>query len=212
MSLDSLPPPTSSIPRWLPAALGGLLALSLLANGVLLARGPRVEERTRTVTVATPPPMPPECPPPPACPSAECPPCPACADAGVRLARATGTGTGTRPPRTPPPDEAMAAQGEGEIQNAAATAERDPVQVAAQRSVANGTDRIVNSRSPAAAERFIRRTLPSFASMECAFRDPAAAEHVRMQLRPMNALLPPATRLSEADLVRYERELRCPRE
>ena len=106
----------------------------------------------------------------------------------------------------------MAAQGEGEIQNAAATAERDPVQVAAQRSVANGADRIVSSRSPAAAERFIRRTLPSFASMECAFRDPAAAEHVRMRLRELNALARPEARLTEADLTRYERELRCPRE
>jgi len=210
MSIDSVPPPPPSAPRWLPAALGGLLALSLLVNGVLLARGPRVEERTRTVTVATPPPMPQECPPAPACPAGpECAPCPVCPDAGVRVASA---GTGARPPRPPPVDEVMAAQGEGEIHNAAATAERDPVQVAAQRSVANGADRIVSSRSPAAAERFIRRTLPSFASMECAFRDPASAEHVRMQLRPMNALLPPATRLSEADLARYERELRCPRE
>lgn len=212
MSLDSMPPPPSSTPRWLPAALGVLLGVSLLVNGVLLARGPRVEERTRTVTVATPPPMPQECPPAPACPAETvCAPCPELPDAGVRVARATGAG-GARPPRPPPVDEAMAAQGEGEIHQAAATAERDPVQVAAQRSVASGTDRIVNSRSPAAAERFIRRTLPSFASMECAFRDPAAAEHVRMQLRPMNALLPPATRLTEADLVRYERELRCPRE
>jgi hypothetical protein len=33
-----------------------------------------------------------------------------------------------------------------------------------------------------------------------------------MQLRPMNALLPVAERMSEADLTRYERELRCPRE
>lgn len=206
-------PPTqrrSALPPWLPGALGGLLTVSLFFNGFLLTRGPRVEERTRTVTVTAPPPMQQECPPPTAC--AEPPPCPVCADAGAPLAaRPAGTGA-ARPPRPPPVDEAMAAQGEGEINRAAETAERDPVQVAAQRSVANGTDRILASRSPAAVRRFFQRTLPSFSSMECAFRDPAAAEHVRMQLRPMNALLPAAERLSEADLTRYERELRCPRE
>ena len=117
-----------------------------------------------------------------------------------------------RLPRPPPVYGAMAAQGEGDINRAAETAGRDPGQVAAQRTVANGVDRIVTSRSPAAVRRFFQRTLPSFATMECAFRDPASAEHVRMQLRPMNALLPVAERMSEADLTRYERELRCPRE
>ena len=43
---------------------------------------------------------------------------------------------------------------------------------------------------------------------------PGAAwpEHVRMQLRPMNELLPAAERLNEEQLHRYERDLRCPRE
>jgi hypothetical protein len=178
-------------------------------NGLQLARGPRVVEHTRTVTVATPPPMQPECPAAPACPEAA--PCPGLPDAGAPVLAARTPGT-ARPPRPPPVDEAMAAQGEGDINRAAEAGERDPVQVAAQRTVANGVDRIVNSRSPAAVRRFFQRTLPSFASMECAFRDPASAEHVRMQLRPMNALLPVAERMSEADLTRYERELRCPRE
>jgi hypothetical protein len=86
------------------------------------------------------------------------------------------------------------------------------VQVAAQRRVADGVDRIVASRSPAAAERFMQRNLPSLASMECAFRDPASAEHVRLRLRELNAIARPNARLSDADLARYERELRCPRE
>ena len=124
-------------------------------------------------------------------------------DASVRVA------TGPRPPRV---NEALATEGEGEVERAATAAERDPVQVAAQRSVANGVDRIVQSRSPAAVQRFFQRTLPAFASMECAFRDPASAEHVRMQLRPMNNLLPVAQRLTEQDLLRFERDLRCPRE
>lgn len=182
-------------------ALGALLGLSLAGNAWLFSRGPEVVERTRTVTVATPPPMQ-ECPPAPVCPPATV--CPACPSGGVA--------TGPRPPRPPRVDEAMAAQGEGEVGNAAATAERDPVQLAAQRSLANGMDRIVSSRSPAAAERFLQRNLPSIASMECAFRDPAAAEHVRMRLRELNALARPTARLGEAELVRYERELRCPRE
>jgi len=48
--------------------------------------------------------------------------------------------------------------------------------------------------------------------MDCAFRDPASAEHVRMRLRELNALARPEARLSDADLARFERELRCPRE
>ncbi|MFO0628028.1 MAG: hypothetical protein U0325_20805 [Polyangiales bacterium] len=210
MTSDPPPPPRgSALPPWLPGVLGGLLAISLLVNGLQLARGPRVVERTRTVTVAAPPPMQPECPAAPACPEPA--PCPGLPDAGAPVLAARTNGA-ARPPRPPPVDEAMAAQGEGDINRAAETGERDPVQVAAQRTVANGVDRIVNSRSPAAVRRFFQRTLPSFASMECAFRDPASAEHVRMQLRPMNALLPVAERMSEADLTRYERELRCPRE
>lgn len=106
----------------------------------------------------------------------------------------------------------MAQQGEGHIATAAEHGERDPIHRGAQRNVLTGVDQIVASRSPAAAERFLQRNLPSIASMDCAFRDPAMAEHVRMQLRPMNALARPANRLTEADLVRYERELRCPRE
>lgn len=209
MMSDPPPPRGSALPPWLPGVLGGLLAVSLLVNGLQLARGPRVVERTRTVTVAAPPPMQPECPAPPACPEPA--PCPGLPDAGAPVLAARTNGP-ARPPRPPPVDEAMAAQGEGDINRAAEAGERDPVQVAAQRTVANGVDRIVNSRSPAAVRRFFQRTLPSFASMECAFRDPASAEHVRMQLRPMNALLPVAERMSEADLTRYERELRCPRE
>ena len=209
MMSDPPPPRGSALPPWLPGVLGGLLAVSLLVNGLQLARGPRVVEHTRTVTVAAPPPMQPECPAAPACPEAA--PCPGLPDAGAPVLAARSNGP-ARPPRPPPVDEAMAAQGEGDINRAAETAERDPVQVAAQRTVANGVDRIVTSRSPAAVRRFFQRTLPSFASMECAFRDPASAEHVRMQLRPMNALLPVAERMSEADLTRYERELRCPRE
>jgi hypothetical protein len=33
-----------------------------------------------------------------------------------------------------------------------------------------------------------------------------------MQLRPLNEILPAAERLSEEQLRRYERDLRCPRE
>ena len=106
----------------------------------------------------------------------------------------------------------LAQQGEGQIATAVEHAERDPIHRVAQRNVVAGVDQIVTSHSPAAAERFLQRNLPSIASMDCAFRDPAMAEHVRMQLRPMNALARPANRLSETDLVRYERELRCPRE
>lgn len=151
MMSDPPPPRGSALPPWLPGVLGGLLAVSLLVNGLQLARGPRVVERTRTVTVAAPPPMQPECPAPPACPEAA--PCPGLPDAGAPVLAARTPGT-ARPPRPPPVDEAMAAQGEGDINRAAETAERDPVQVAAQRTVANGVDRIVNSRSPAAVRRF----------------------------------------------------------
>lgn len=209
MSSD-YPAAPAKLPGWLPGALGGLLALSLLFNGVLVARGPRVVERTRTVTVAAPPPMQQECPAAPACPAQT--PCPVCPEVPEPAAAVAARPSTPRPPRPPPVDEAAAAEGEGHINSAAAAADRDPVQVAAQRRVATGVDRIVASRSPAAVQRFFQRTLPSFASMECAFRDPASAEHVRMQLRPMNELLPAAQRMSEADLTRYERELRCPRE
>ena len=106
----------------------------------------------------------------------------------------------------------MAQQGEGQVGNAAQTAERDPIHRQAQRTLVAGVDQIVASHSSGAAERFLQRNLPSIASMDCSFRDPAMAEHVRMQLRPMNALARPQVRLSEADLTRYERELRCPRE
>ena len=106
----------------------------------------------------------------------------------------------------------MAQQGEGHIATAAEHGERDPIHRVAQRNVVTGVDQIVTSRSPAAAERFLQRNLPSIASMDCAFRDPAAAEHVRMRLREMNDILPEAERLSEAQLTRFERDLRCPRE
>jgi hypothetical protein len=195
-------------PRIVEGALAALLAMSLVGNVVLYRRPARGVERPAPAPVAVipppaaPAPAPAECPPPTLCPPAP-PPCP------------TGTGTANGAGHGPPPpreDLAMAQQGEGQIAGAAETAERDPIHRVAQRNVVGGVDQIVTSRSPAAAERFLQRNLPSIASMDCAFRDPAMAEHVRMQLRPMNALARPANRLSEADLVRYERELRCPRE
>ncbi len=207
-------PPGPSPMKPLAVGLGALLALSVAGNVALLLRGPRVEERRVVV-----PAVPPMCPPAPTCPECPavavisdggaCPECPACAPTNV----ADHTGPGVpRPPRPPPIDRDAEAEGEAHVAHAAAVAERDPVQVAAQRRLAEGSDRIVASRSPAAAQRFIQRNLPSFASMDCAFRDPAAAEHVRMRLRDMNALLPAESQLSEADLTRYERDLRCPRE
>lgn len=193
-------------PRIVEGVLAALLAMSLVANVVLYRQPPRIIDRPAPAPVAViPPPAPPlpECPPPVVCAPLP-PPCP------------TGTGTGTagggRGPVVPPEDLAMAQQGEGQIAAAADHGERDPIHRTAQRTMVTGVDQIVTSRSPAAAERFLQRNLPSIASMDCAFRDPAMAEHVRMQLRPMNALARPANRLSETDLVRYERELRCPRE
>ncbi len=216
MSMDDplVPPPRSSGGGAL-LAVTGALVLSLLGNVGLLLRGPRVVERRVEVaapapTALVPPPQ--ECPP---APPPECPACPVC-DAGVTVAAATPpshTGGGTpRPPRPLPVDQDAAAEGEGHLNHAETVGERDPVQVAAQRRVADGVDRIVASRSPQSAERFITRNLPAIASMDCAFRDPAAAEHVRMRLREMNALVRPEVRLDEARLTRYERDLRCPRE
>ena len=203
--MDPVRPPRG--PRIVEGVLAALLAMSLVGNVALYRRPPRIVERPAPaptavipLPVAPPPPCPAalECPPPP-------PPCPTVA---------TGTGTGHGPSGPPPPREdlALAQQGEGQVNTAADHAERDPIHRVAQRNLVTGVDQIVTSRSPAAAERFLQRNLPSIASMDCAFRDPAMAEHVRMQLRPMNALARPANRLSEADLVRYERELRCPRE
>jgi hypothetical protein len=191
--------------------LGVLLGLSAIGNVALVMRGPTVVERRVEVPAPAPPPAvatPTECPPAPQCPT--CAPCPE----PVVAERPTGGGGSTtpRPPRPPPIDQDAATEGEAHVAHAETVAERDPVQVAAQRRVADGIDRLVASHSPASAERFIQRTLPSFASMDCAFRDPAAAEHVRMQLRPLNAIARPGVRLSEADLTRYERDLRCPRE
>jgi len=196
-------------PRIVEGVLAALLAMSLVANVVLYRRAPRVVEHPSPAPVAV---IPPPAPPAPTCPPAvECPPppppCPTVA------ATTPGHGPGHAPgPVVPPEDLAMAQQGEGQIATAAEHGERDPIHRVAQRNVVTGVDQIVTSRSPAAAERFLQRNLPSIASMDCAFRDPAMAEHVRMQLRPMNALARPANRLTEADLVRYERELRCPRE
>ncbi|MBN8614018.1 MAG: hypothetical protein J0L92_25700 [Deltaproteobacteria bacterium] len=202
------PPPSSkaALPV-LPLALGTALVVSLIGNVALLVRGPE--------TVEAPPVECPQCetcPPPVECPVCEvCEVCEVCPEIEVATATGgSGTGTGgTRPPRV---DEAAAAEGEAHLTHAENEGERDPVQVAAQRRVADGVDRIVASHSAASARRFFSRNLPSFASMDCAFRDPAAAEHVRMQLRPMNELLPAAERLTEEQLHRYERDLRCPRE
>lgn len=211
--MDPEEPFTPSIPprgRAPVLLLGVLLGLSLLGNVALLLRGPTVVERRVTVQAPAPPPAvpaPTECPP-----QAPCPTCPACPEPAVVAERpATGGGT-PRPPRPPAVDQDAAAEGEAHVAHAETVAERDPVQVAAQRRVADGVDRIVASHSPQAAERFIQRNLPSLASMDCAFRDPASAEHVRMRLRELNAQARPAARLSEADLTRYERDLRCPRE
>jgi hypothetical protein len=182
-----------------------LLAVSAVANVAQFTREPRVIERH----IAVVPPAPPvvmvdaACPPPTVCPE-----CPQCPEIAVPT-HPTGTGTGTAPGRV---DRVAAAQGEAHLTAAEGTGERDPVQVAAQRQVADGVDRIVASHSPASAERFLTRNLPALASMDCAFRDPASAEHVRMRLRDINAQARPAARLSDADLTRFERELRCPRE
>jgi hypothetical protein len=189
------------------------LALSLALN-VGLWRG-LDEARNR------PPPAAPTCPPPPTCPTCpaattpECPTCPECPVAPTPTVTASNTPSGNTPPRPPrPPREDADAAAEGEAHVAAATAhgEHDPVNLAAQRRVVTAVDRIVDSHSPAAAERFIQRNLPGIASMDCAFRDPALAEHVRMRLRELNQIARPANRLSDADLTRLERDLRCPRE
>jgi hypothetical protein len=200
-------------PRIVEGALAALRALSLVGNVVQYLRPARVVERPAPAAVAViPPPAPPptECPPPVICPPAPAP-CPTGTGTGTASTGTPGTGLGHGPP-PPREDLALAQQGEGQVAAAAETAERDPIHRVAQRNVVSGVDQIVTSHSPAAAERFLQRNLPSIASMDCQFRDPAMAEHVRMQLRPMNALARPANRLSEADLARYERELRCPRE
>lgn len=214
--MHSDPPrvPMVSVVKPLVAGLAALLVISVAGNVFLLVRTPRVEERRVVV-----PALPPMCPPAPTCPECTagvgvgdggvCPPCPQCAV----LAEASPT---TEPvqhrPRRPSVDRDAEAEAEGHMAHAAEVGERDPVQVAAQRRLADGADRIVDSRSPAAALRFIQRNLPSLASMDCAFRDPAAAEHVRMRLRDINALVRPPNQLTEAQLTRYERDLRCPRE
>lgn len=202
------PTPSKAAVPVLPLALGTALAVSLIGNVALLVRGPEIVEapppECPQCEVCAPPvecPPPIECPPPVECPEPDW-------ETGGGVASAGGGG-GTRPPRV---DEAAAAEGEAHLTHAETEGERDPVQVAAQRRVADGVDRIVASHSAASARRFFQRNLPSFASMDCAFRDPAAAEHVRMQLRPMNELLPADERFSEEQLRRYERDLRCPRE
>jgi hypothetical protein len=194
--------------RGLALGLAAALALSLAGNAALLVRGTdEAPPETPTAPAALPPVCPPAvCPPPVACPACEI--CAVCPELEIPDEVFTGTGR----VRPPPVDEAAAAEGEAHLTHAETVGERDPVEVAAQRRVADGVDRILASRSAAAARRFFGRNLPSFASMDCAFRDPAAAEHVRMQLRPMNELLPEDERLSEADLARFERDLRCPRE
>ena len=197
-----LPPPRG---RALPVALALLLVFSLAGNAALLVRGPRTVVREVRVEPAPLPPLPPP-------PAVECPPavvCEVCEVCPEPAPGGGGGGGGARPPRV---DEAAAAEGEAHVAQAEAAGERDPVQLAAQRRMVDGVDRIVTSHSAASAERFIQRNLPSLASMDCAFRDPAVAEHARMRLREMNALARPPIQLSEAQLVRFERDLRCPRE
>ena len=181
--------------------LAALLAMSLVGNVVQYRRPPRVIEHPAPQPVAVIPPVAPACPE-----------CAACAVCAPPTPCPTGTGGVGHGPGTPREDLALAQQGEGQVAVAAQTAERDPIHRQAQRNVAAGVDQIVTAHSSAAAERFLQRNLPSIASMDCAFRDPAMAEHVRMQLRPMNALARPQARLTEAQLTRYERDLRCPRE
>lgn len=204
---EDMPDSSFAIARpkpWPLIGLATLLVLSLIGN-LWLA----------TKSAPTPSPQgarPPVCPP---APTPECPACPTCAVCEVcPTIPDAGTATAAPSPESHAPrvDEAAAAEGEAHVARAEEAAERDPVQVAAQRRLADGIDRIVDSRSPRAASRFIKRNLPSFASMECAFRDPAAAEHVRMQLRALNAVLPENERLTEDELRRYERDLRCPRD
>lgn len=204
------PPHRPAGPAMITWVLAGLLAASTVGNIALLRRGAHVEppQSTRVVPATTPCPV---CPPAPECPSCEPlppppPPCPCLGDGGAPPPRHTGPGPGPRV------DEAMAQEGEGHIATATNTGERDPAHLGAQRSVITGVDRIADSHSSAAAERFLSRNLPAIASMDCAFRDPALAEHVRMRLREMNRLARPQFRLTEEQLTRYERDLRCPRE
>jgi hypothetical protein len=200
---------SAQTPKLVAGAMTGMFLASVLVNVWLWRRASNAEDRIDRTVVAAPrtPPTPP-CPTCPECPPATvCEPTPCPTDP-------TGPAHAGGPPRPVEPreDAAVAAEGEQHLAQAADAGERNPVELRAQRQLATGVDRIVASRSPAAAERFLTRNLPSVASMNCAFRDPAMAEHVRMQLRPMNALARPQFRLSEADLQRYERELRCPRE
>jgi hypothetical protein len=192
------------------AATALLLIASLVTNVTLLQRARDAE--ARAARAATPPPPPPTPVPPP------CPECPVCADAGVDMAlcpvcpEPTTRTAGAGQPPPPRIDHDAAAQGEQHIANAADAGERDPANLRAQRTMVDGVDRIVASRSPAAAERFLQRNLPSIASMDCAFRDPAMAEHVRMALPQLNQIARPQNRLTPEQVARYERDLRCPRE
>jgi hypothetical protein len=212
---ETLPPErprrTDSAAPAIALGLGTALAVSLIGNVALLVRGPGVVQAPAPACppcaacappVVCPPPV--DCPPPVECPEPDW-------ETGGGVASVSGRAGGGAP-RPPRVDEAAAAEGEAHLTHAETQGERDPVQVAAQRRVADGVDRIVTSHSAASARRFFQRNLPSFASMDCAFRDPASAEHVRMQLRPLNEILPAAERLSEEQLRRYERDLRCPRE
>lgn len=205
------PPPGPSGHKRTRAALFFVAAacvLSLIGNAALLMRGPKVVAGPVVQLPPVPAPICPECPVAPVCAVCEvCPPPPT--DVLQPAPAGTATAHGTRPPRV---DETAAAEGEAHLANAEAQGEIDPVKLAAQRKLADGVDRIVTSRSPRSAAKFITRNLPALASMDCHFRDPASAEHVRMRLRELNALLPEADRLPEAQLVRYERDLRCPRE
>ena len=73
----------------------------------------------------------------------------------------------------------------GEVGLARAVAAQEPTTGAAGGCVLRGV-------AAAAAERFMQRNLPGIASMDCAFRDPALAEHVRMRLRELNQIARPA--------------------
>lgn len=208
---DPQPPPhRAQGPAMITWVLAGLLAASTLGNIVLLRRGAHTEPpaATRVIPATTPCPVCPSCAVCAVCePAPEPAPCPCAGDGGVTVRR-----TSTGPGPTPRVDEVMAQEGEGHIAGAADAGEREPAHLGAQRSVITGVDRIADSHSGAAAERFITRNLPAIASMDCAFRDPALAEHVRMRLREMNRLVRPQLRLTEEQLIRYERDLRCPRE
>lgn len=204
------PPPRhgAQTPWVIVAACAGALCASLAANGWLWQRARRAEQATPQTTVVSQhdPPRPP------------CPVCETCGDAGpcpvcpAPVVADAHRDAGAGHPPTPRVDEALALQGENRVASAADAGERDPVHLGAQRAVMTGVDQIAASRSSAAAERFLQRNLPGIASMDCAFRDPALAEHVRMRLRDLNRLARPQARLTEEQLVQYERNLRCPRE